>query len=179
MFVCKFKVSPLDECPSFDILRERTDEEDIFANQELSRLKQSYSMSERQRILQLAHHAGESAAQVTFQKIAQKWEKGGIPLDEGAVKTATAELEKVVGTLQSDIVKMTGETFTALTDRIAAVEIKKIIAGDFHTKVYRQLYDLERLERFRCVQTLSHIFLLILSDAHMYSAYSFAIPGGF
>ena len=150
MFICKFKVPPLDECPSFDILRERTDEEDIFANRELSRLKHSYSMSERQRILQLAHHAGESAAQVTLQQIAQKWEKGGIPLDEGAVKTATAELEKVVATLQSDIVKMTGETFTALTDSIAAVEITKIIAGDFHTKVYRQLYDLERLERFRC-----------------------------
>ena len=150
LFFCILKVPPLDECPSFDILRERTDEEDIFANRELSRLKHSYSMSERQRILQLAHHAGESAAQVSLQQIAQKWEKGGIPLDEGAVKTATAELEKVVGTLQSDIAKMTGETFTALTDRISAVEIKKIIAADYQTKVYRQLYDLERIQRFRC-----------------------------
>ena len=82
-------------------------------------------------------------------QLAQKWEKGGIPLDENAVRAASAELEKVVGTLQSDIVNMTGETLTDLTDRVAAAEVKKIVASDYHTKVYRQLYDMERLDNFR------------------------------
>ena len=82
-------------------------------------------------------------------QIAQKWQKGGIPVDESALRTASAELEKVVGTLQSDIVNMTGETFTNLADRVAAAEIKKIVAGDYHAKVYRQLYDMDRLDKFR------------------------------
>ena len=82
-------------------------------------------------------------------QIVQKWEKGGIPLDEGSVKAASTELEKVVATLQSDIINMTGETFTNITDRVAAAEIKKIVAADYHVKVYRQLYDIERLDKFR------------------------------
>ena len=82
-------------------------------------------------------------------QIAQKWQKGGIPVDESALRTASAELEKVVGTLQSDIVNMTGETLTDLTDRVAAAEVKKIVTSDYHTKVYRQLYDMERLDNFR------------------------------
>ena len=59
---------PLEQSPSFDILRERTDEEEAYANKELARLKQSYSLSERQRILQLANHAGENAALMTIQQ---------------------------------------------------------------------------------------------------------------
>ena len=59
---------PLEQSPSFDILRERTDEEEAYAYKELARLKQSYSLSERQRILQLANHAGENAAQMTIQQ---------------------------------------------------------------------------------------------------------------
>ena len=65
------------------------------------------------------------------------------------MKTASAELEKVVATLQSDLGRLTGEALTSLTDRIAAVEIKKIVAGDYHNKVHRQLYDLQRLDVFR------------------------------
>ena len=82
-------------------------------------------------------------------QIAQKWQNDGIPVDESALRTASAELEKVVATLQSDISNMTEETFTNLADRVAAAEIKKIVVGDYHTKVYRQLYDMERLDKFR------------------------------
>ena len=97
-------------------------------------------------------------------QIAQKWQKGGIPVDESALRTASAELEKVVGTLQSDIVNMTGETFTNLADRVAAAEIKKIVAGDYHAKVYRQLYDMDRLDKFRYdfSRTLYLFFLLFI-----------------
>ena len=86
---------------------------------------------------------------LSLPQMAQKWVKGGIPLDEHSVRTASAELEKVVGTLQSDIVSMTGETLMDLTDRVAAAEVKKIEASDYHIKVYRQLYDMERLDNIR------------------------------
>ena len=68
MSVSAFKVPPLEQCPSYDIMRERLDEEQTYAIKELSRLKQSYAFSERQRILQLANHAGENAAQMTLQQ---------------------------------------------------------------------------------------------------------------
>jgi hypothetical protein len=128
--ICKSTVvSAVDCCPSLDLLRERTDQEQAESVSELSRLQKSYAFCEQQWLLKVAQHEGAKASHLAVVQAVRKWQN--ITPDPQMIINASSDIERTISALQNDLDVISGEKLRSIAERRARAEVNKIVASDY------------------------------------------------